>query len=110
VPGQYGCSCIKWVNEIAFVADEVEATSQIREFAARTQQLGVPKLAREYQPATIDQAAMPVRIEKWLVDGRIRYQVAGILWGGSRPINVLEIRFNPEKRLRACGPRSANHQ
>ena len=97
VPGRYGCACIKWVDEIAFVVDEVEAPSQMREFAARTQQLGVPKLAREYQPATIDQVAMPVRIEKWLVGGRIIYRVAGILWGGSRPINVLEIRFNPDE-------------
>jgi DMSO/TMAO reductase YedYZ molybdopterin-dependent catalytic subunit len=97
VPGHYGCSCIKWVNEIALVADDVEASSQMQEFAARTHQQGVPKLAREYRTATIDQAAMPVRIEKCLVGGKIRYRVAGILWGGSQPITVLEIRFNPEE-------------
>jgi DMSO/TMAO reductase YedYZ molybdopterin-dependent catalytic subunit len=97
VPGWYGCTCIKWVNAIAFVDDDAEATSQMEEFAARTHQQGVPKLAKEYVPAAIDQAAMPTRVEKWLVNGSIKYRVTGILWGGSRPINVLEIRFNPEE-------------
>jgi len=30
------------------------------------------------------------------VNEKIKYRVIGILWGGSRPIKVLEIRFNPE--------------
>ncbi len=97
VPGWYGCTCIKWVNAIRFVDNDVDATSQMEEFAARTHQQGVPKFAREYRPAIIDQAAMPVRVEKWLVKDRIKYRVIGILWGGSRPIKVLEIRFNPEE-------------
>jgi DMSO/TMAO reductase YedYZ molybdopterin-dependent catalytic subunit len=97
VPGWYGCTCIKWVNAIALVDDSVEATSQMREYAGRTHQQGIPKLARDYQPACIDQSAMPIRVEKWLVEGKIEYRVVGILWGGSRPVNVLEIRFNPEE-------------
>ncbi len=97
VPGWYGCTCIKWVNEITLVDDHVEATSQMQEFATRTLQPGVPTLAKDYRPASIDQAAMPIRIEKWVVDGRIKYRVVGILWGGSRPVNVLEIRFNPDE-------------
>ena len=97
VPGWYGCACIKWVNEITLVGDGAEATSQMQEFAGRTQQQGVPKVAREYKPAIIEQAAMPLRVEKWLVDGGIVYRVAGILWGGSRPVSGLEIRFNPEE-------------
>lgn len=97
VPGWYGCACIKWVNEITLVDDAAEATSQMQEFAVRTHQRGVPKLARDYEPATMDQAAMPIRVEKWLVDGRIKYRVVGILWGGSQPVKVLEIRFNPEE-------------
>jgi len=97
VPGWYGCACIKWVNEITLVEDGAEATSQMQEFAGRTQQQGAPKLVRDYKPATIDQAAMPTRIEKWLVDERIKYRVTGILWGGSRPVTALEIRFNPEE-------------
>jgi DMSO/TMAO reductase YedYZ molybdopterin-dependent catalytic subunit len=97
VPGWYGCACIKWVNEITLVDDAVESTSQMQEFAGRTQQDGVPKLVRDYKPATIEQAAMPIRIEKWLVGERIQYRVTGILWGGSRPVKGLEIRFNPEE-------------
>ena len=97
VPGWYGCTCIKWVNAVTFANENAAATSQMREFAARTHQQGIPKLAREYRPATIDQAAMPIRIEKWIAGGRIKYRVIGILWGGSRLVKTLEIRFNPEE-------------
>ncbi len=97
VPNWYGCTCIKWVNEITLVDDDVEATSQMQEYATRTLQPGMPRLAKDYRPASIDQAAMPIRIEKWLVEGKIKYRVVGILWGGSRPVNVLEIRFNPDE-------------
>ena len=97
MPGWYGCTCIKWVNEIRIVAGEAEATSQMQEFAARTHQEGSPKLARDYQPAVIDQAALPVRVEKWRVGGRVKYRVAGILWGGTVPVKRLGIRFNPEE-------------
>ena len=97
VPGWYGCTCIKWVNEINFVGENAESTSQMREYAARTAQKGVPELARDFQPAVIEQAAMPVRIEKWSVVGKIRYRVVGIAWGGTQPVKVLQIRFNPEE-------------
>src|SRR5215468_2447274 len=66
VPGWYGCACIKWVNRIELVADEAAATTQMVEFAARTHQSGRPPLARDYLPAVIDTAAMPVRLEKWV--------------------------------------------
>ena len=94
VPGWYGCTCIKWVNEITLVGEDVPVTSQMQEFAARTMQPGNPELAKEYRPPVIEQAAMPVRVEKWLVDGKITYRVNGIAWGGSRPVSGLEIRFN----------------
>jgi DMSO/TMAO reductase YedYZ molybdopterin-dependent catalytic subunit len=97
VPGWYGCTCIKWVNEIAFADDRAAATSQMQEYAARTMQNGVPQAARAYRPATMDQAAMPIRIEKWVVDDKIRYRVVGIAWGGSAPVKKLQIRFNPEE-------------
>jgi DMSO/TMAO reductase YedYZ molybdopterin-dependent catalytic subunit len=97
VPGWYGCTCIKWVNEIAFLREEAEATSQMQEYAARTMQRGVPQLAKDYQPAMIEQAAMPIRVEKWSVADKIRYRVVGIAWGGTEPVKVLEIRFNPEE-------------
>ena len=96
-PGWYGCTCIKWVNEIALVNDEAEATSQMKEYAGRTLQRGVPDLAKDYQPAVIEQAAMPIRIEKWSIAGKIKYRVVGIAWGGSQPVKVLQIRFNPEE-------------
>ena len=97
VPGWYGCTCIKWVDSITLLDDKAAATSQMQEYAARTLQRGMPLLAREYLPATIDCAAMPIRVEKWLVDEKIRYRVMGISWGGTRPVKVLEIRFNPEE-------------
>lgn len=97
VPGWYGCACIKWVNSIRVVDDTEEATSQMREYAVRTLQDGVPDVAAEYQPATVDQAAMPVRVEKWLVGGKPSYRVLGILWGGTHLVKTLKIRFNPDE-------------
>jgi DMSO/TMAO reductase YedYZ molybdopterin-dependent catalytic subunit len=97
MPGWYGCTCIKWVNEIRVVNLKAEPTSQMQEFAMRTHQQGSPKLAAEYAPATIDAAAMPVRVEKWSVSGKIKYRVVGILWGGNQHVQRLEIRFNPEE-------------
>jgi DMSO/TMAO reductase YedYZ molybdopterin-dependent catalytic subunit len=96
VPCWYGCACIKWVDEIALVESSAPATSQMREFAQRTHQTGTPELARDFQPATIDLAAMAVRVEQWLDDGRLEYRVAGILWGGNRLTKALTIRFNRE--------------
>jgi DMSO/TMAO reductase YedYZ molybdopterin-dependent catalytic subunit len=97
VPGWYGCACIKWVNEIALVSDDAPATSQMKEYAERTGQKGIPALARDYLPAIIDYAAIPIRVERWLVDGAFKYRVEGLLWGGSAPVKKLEIRFNPEE-------------
>jgi DMSO/TMAO reductase YedYZ molybdopterin-dependent catalytic subunit len=97
VPGWYGCTCIKWVNRIALVRETAEATSQMQEYAARTHQRGLPALARDFQAATLDPAAMPVRVEKWLVEGKIKYRAVGITWGGTAPIKNLMIRFNPEE-------------
>ncbi|HXK16969.1 MAG TPA: molybdopterin-dependent oxidoreductase [Polyangiaceae bacterium] len=93
VPGWYGCTCIKWVNEISFVGPDAPATSQMLEFASRTMQNGAPTLARDYLPAEIDLAAMPTRIEKWQIDGKLVYRVVGIEWGGSAKAPALEIRF-----------------
>jgi DMSO/TMAO reductase YedYZ molybdopterin-dependent catalytic subunit len=97
MPGWYGCACIKWVNQIDLVSDDVAATSQMIEFARRTHQNGEPTVAREYTPAVIDAAAMPVRVEKWMAAGRIVYRVVGVLWGGSKPTNALLIRFKPSQ-------------
>ncbi len=96
VPGWYGCACIKWVDEISILGDGAATTSQMREFAGRTMQQGVPELVKDYRPAIIEQAAMPIRVEKWLVDRKIKYRVNGIAWGGSRPVSGLGIRFGSE--------------
>jgi DMSO/TMAO reductase YedYZ molybdopterin-dependent catalytic subunit len=109
VPGWYGCACIKWVDRIAPVADDAPATSQMLEFAARTHQPFDPAAvtaalraeaddpralkAQDFVPATIDTAAMPVRVEKWRVEGRVAYRITGIIWGGTMPTNALSIRF-----------------
>lgn len=97
VPGWYGCTCIKWVNEISFPSETANPTSQMQEYASRTMQSGMPKLVRDYKPAAIEQAAMPIRMEKWSVDEQLKYRVDGIAWGGSVPVKRLQIRFNPEE-------------
>ncbi len=93
VPGWYGCCSIKWLREIAFVDDEEPPTFHMLEFARRVMQEGEPDKARDWSPALIDHAAMPVRVEKWRVGGKLRYLVAGILWGGDRPSPRLELSF-----------------
>lgn len=97
IPGWYGCTCIKWVNEIRVVNDDAPATSQMQEYAARTHQQGVPVLAKDFRPAVIDYAATPIRVERWAVGSSAKYKVVGILWGGSQPARKIEIRFNPEE-------------
>ncbi len=97
VPGWYGCACIKWVEEISVVSEDTPATEQMRDYAGRTHQRGVPEKAAEYQPAVIDLAAMPVRVEKWSVEGETRYKVVGIAWGADRPTDALEISFGNEE-------------
>ncbi len=95
VPGWYGCTAIKWVNELRLVGEDEPATAQMREFVSRTHQRGVPDLARDYKAAMADQAAMPVRIEQWRVGSTTRYRVVGILWGGQKVFDGPTLRFNP---------------
>jgi DMSO/TMAO reductase YedYZ molybdopterin-dependent catalytic subunit len=99
VPGWYGCTCIKWVDRISVVGDGAESTSQMLEYAGRTAQQGAPRLARDYRPARIEFAAIPIRIEKWELNGKIQYHVIGIAWGGTEPVDSLRIRFNPEEEF-----------
>ena len=93
VPNYYGCSCIKWVSRIDVVEDDEPATLQMREFASRTHQRGVPSVASEYQPPVIDLTATPIRVEQWLVKGRVVYRIVGIGWGGSTRQAPLESRM-----------------
>ncbi|MFN8061219.1 MAG: molybdopterin-dependent oxidoreductase [Vicinamibacterales bacterium] len=100
VPGWYGAANIKWVTDVRIVDDDAPATTQMREYAARTHQRGVPTLARDYEPAVVDAAAFPVRVEHWRVGERALYRVVGIVWGGSTPVRHLSIRFNRQEPFR----------
>jgi hypothetical protein len=75
------------------VAQDAPATSQMREYAGRTHQSGAPELARDYVSASIDTAAVPVRVEKWSTGRGIFYRIIGTIWGGTKPTNALAIRF-----------------
>src|SRR5262249_31474879 len=97
VPRWYGCTCIKWLNEIALVGEDAPATSQMKEFASRTHQDGVPALARDYLAASMDQAAMPVRVERWRVASGVLYRIVGVMWGGYALTDALELRDNPDR-------------
>jgi DMSO/TMAO reductase YedYZ molybdopterin-dependent catalytic subunit len=111
VPNWYGCTCIKWVDAIALVDDDAPATSQMQEFASRTHQEGARAFARDYRPATMDQAAMPVRVEKWRIADEIVYRVVGIMWGGYRVSDKLSIRFasgEPYAPVDVCPRQSTN--
>jgi DMSO/TMAO reductase YedYZ molybdopterin-dependent catalytic subunit len=112
VPGWFGCSCIKWVNELVLVDDSAPATGQMQEFASRTHQNGVPTLAMDYRAPKIQQAAMPVRIEKWNVGGQVVYRVVGILWGGDAPTGTdrLQIAFGDSewRAVHVCPPHTQN--
>jgi sulfane dehydrogenase subunit SoxC len=98
VPGWYACTWIKWVNEVRLTLLNEPATSQMKEFAGRTHQSRAHDLARDYAPAEIQAAAMPVRVEKRRGANGLEYRVVGIVWGGSRPINRLAIRFDANDR------------
>jgi len=96
VPGWYGCTWIKWVNEIRLTSRDEPATGQMKEFAARTHQKGVPELARDYEPPEIEATAMPIRVEKRRGTTGLEYRVVGIVWGGRKPVDRLAIRFGAD--------------
>jgi DMSO/TMAO reductase YedYZ molybdopterin-dependent catalytic subunit len=95
VPGWYGCTWIKWVNEIRLVGPDEPATTQMVEFANRTHQAEPFKLAKDYTPADIQTAATPVRIEKRRTASGIEYRMVGIVWGGSKAVDRLAVRITP---------------
>jgi len=73
----------------------------MKEYAVRTMQQGRPELVRDFRAATVEPAALPVRVERWIAGGKIRYRLVGVAWGGSRPIEKLQIRFNPGEEFAA---------
>lgn len=96
-PGWYGCACVKWVDAIAEASGDMPAPPQMIEFASRTHQRADARLVRDFEPATIDHAAMPVRVEHWVTPAGHVYRTIGILWGGSAPTDALQIRFGREE-------------
>ncbi len=94
VPGWFGCTCIKWVTALKGVDAQTPATSQMKEFASRTHQSAAHALAADYAPAQIQHAAMPVRVEKWEIEGESVYLVWGILWGGTSATDALQIKLD----------------
>jgi DMSO/TMAO reductase YedYZ molybdopterin-dependent catalytic subunit len=105
IPGWYGCSWIKWVNEIRLVGPDERATSQMVEFANRTHQTEPHGLARDYTPADIQTAATPVRVEKRKTPTGLEYRIVGIVWGGKKAVDRLQIRFgkdDPFKPFAVC--------
>ncbi|HEU4939384.1 MAG TPA: molybdopterin-dependent oxidoreductase [Vicinamibacterales bacterium] len=105
VPGWYGCTWIKWVNDIRVAATDEPATGQMKEFAGRTHQTARHDLARDYTPADVQVAAMPIRVEKRRAQRGVEYRVVGIVWGGETPVNRLAIRFRakePWTRFAVC--------
>jgi DMSO/TMAO reductase YedYZ molybdopterin-dependent catalytic subunit len=97
VPGWYGCAWIKWVDELRLIGEREPATSQMREFAGRTHQTDRHDLAIDYTPPEIQAAAMPVRVEKRRVSDAIEYRIVGIVWGGSKALQRLAIRFGADE-------------
>lgn len=110
VPGWYGCCNPKWVDSVMLVDDSEPATSQMIEFATRTHQTAAHELAVDYAPGIMQQAAMPVRVEKWMLGGEVVYRIVGIMWGGSEVTEALAIRFNGGEpaAVEICEPLTTN--
>ena len=111
VPGWYGCSWIKWVNEIRLVGADEPATTQMVEFAGRTHQSEPHRLAKDYTPADIQTAATPIRVEKRRSSSGIDYRIVGIVWGGTTAIDRLAIRIQaPSPKPQAAFDKNAEFQ
>lgn len=88
VPGWYGCCNVKWVQSVRIVPEDTLSTAQMREFASRTHQAGIPSLAADFQPARAELSAVVVRVEE-LTGGLHRFH--GFAWGersGSLTLHV----------------------
>jgi len=93
VPGWYGCTAIKWVERLELLDNRAPTTAHMAEYSTRVHQYPSPKLAKDFIPAVIDLAAMPIRVETWRVSGVTRYRVVGLMWGGHQRTDKLEIQF-----------------
>ena len=77
----------------------------------RTHQTRRHDLAREYAPAEIQTAATPVRVEKRRGPAGLEDRIVGIVWGGTKPIDRLEIRLGAADAWRPFSicPRPRTH-
>lgn len=91
VPGWYGCTCVKWVQSIEIVGAKTKSTRHMREYSSRTHQKGSPRRAKDFRPAEMDTAAVPIRVEEWKEDDKTIFKVIGIVWGGDKPVSGLDI-------------------
>ena len=96
VPGWYGCTCIKWVDEIRFVGPDELSTAHMREFAGRTEQSKAHERAADYAAGLIDLTAVPVRVEHWELAGEPIYRFVGVLWGGRQLTKDLRIELGED--------------
>jgi hypothetical protein len=67
------------------------------EFANRTYQTAPHKFARDYAPIEIQTAATPVRVEKRRGPNGLEYRIVGIIWGGTKVVDRLAIRFGNDQ-------------
>ena len=100
VPGWYGCSWIKWVNEIRLVGPDERGDDPDGGVCGRTHQAEPHKLARDYAPADIQTAATPVRVEKRKRPQRHRIPDRRHRVGRHKPVDRLQIRFGNDAAVR----------
>jgi DMSO/TMAO reductase YedYZ molybdopterin-dependent catalytic subunit len=96
VPGWYGCTCVKWVRSIEIVDAKAKSTRHMREYARRTQQKGTPRRAKDFRPAEMDTAAIPIRVEEWKEGKETVFKVIGLVWGGDKVVSGLDIHIGDE--------------
>ena len=84
---------------MVFVDDTEPATSQMTEFAIRTEQTTVPALARDFLPATRDPAAVLTRAELWRSGGEDWWRLVGLYWGPEVPDEDWRVRIGPSQEI-----------
>jgi hypothetical protein len=87
---------------------DVPASPHMLAYAGRTHQAGLPRLAGEFRPARMGLSAMPVRLVKEKTDGKVRWKLHGLAWGGGG--EALQIQTgNMEWRDVESAPRQDSH-
>ena len=98
VPGFYGCSHIKWVTLLSVVdGAKTPPTSQMNEFRSRVHMKFAPRKSSLRWSAAQGYSATAERVEIWRnrITGDRGYKAVGLLWGGPKATDALQIRFPP---------------